>query len=328
MRALILTAPHQFQLGNVSTRLLEDMEMRIGVSYASVCGSDLNFIRNPRHVPQVLGHEFSGKIIELGNNCNDFELGGRVTVSPIIGCLECASCKKKDYRACYHKKILGFDLRGAFADEIIINKNFVVKLPDSITDEQGALIEHLCCGFRLSLGLSKIERKSHILIIGDGPIALGDLQMLRISGLEWITLIGKHDIRKKVAIELGAARVLNSNNLTELSCLPLIDIAIIAADADQTLIDILPFMKVRSSIYVQTRITNSSSLQYITTPEISIKGTFAYEIQDFLEVIKLIEQNKINTKKLITHRSSLEEFSATINDVFIKKDKIKTIIKI
>ena len=127
-----------------------------------------------------------------------------------------------------------------------------------------------------------------------------------------------------MAVNLNASKVLDyqSNEINNLSP---IDIAIVTTDAEKTLIQILPIMKQNSSIYLQTRIGYSNILQYIVTPEISIHGAFAYELNDFNEVMNLISVNKINTN-IITDRIKMQNIN-NISDLINNKDRsIKTII--
>lgn len=310
MKAIQLLAPHRLELVELPSRFLKENEVRIQVAMAGVCGSDLKNIKKPVCVPQIPGHEFSGCIIELGGEAkNVFSVGDRVTAFPMIGCLKCAACEKGNFRDCEKKKSIGFHLPGAFAEEVIIDYRFLIRLKESISYEQGALIEHLCCGYRLMKefeGRVNFNEDLHIVIIGDGPIALANLQALKLRGCTNVTLIGKHDIRKQLADELGASRVIDYKFIERGEWdLPRVDVCIFSASADETLRQLVPFINEGGVFFEQTSVLEQNILSQMAEKGISKERAFAYLMGDFYVVMNLIETREIKTDNIVNARFSL-----------------------
>jgi threonine dehydrogenase-like Zn-dependent dehydrogenase len=332
MKAVQIVAPDILELTEIAPRPLRDNEVRIAVAATCVCGSDLKNISNPLQVPQTPGHEFSGVIVETyGETKSNFKICDRVTAFPMMACMKCVECQNKRYRDCEHKLSLGFQLPGSFAEEIIVDSRLVVPLAQGISFEQGALVEHLCCGFRLSkefLG-QQIPLDSHVLIIGDGPIALADIQGLKLEGYENITLLGKHPLRMDTARKLGASRVfdvLTINATMEANLLPLVDSLIVATPSDQTIDQVLPLLKPHAVIFPQTRITSPKTLQSLEENESVFGRAFAYNLEDFVAVMDLIESGKVLTELLITTHIDLLELSKNFQTFSQKKSHLKTMI--
>ncbi|MBI2789648.1 MAG: alcohol dehydrogenase catalytic domain-containing protein [Elusimicrobia bacterium] len=315
MKAIHIAGPGTLELGEAPSRPLRTREVRIAVASTCVCGSDLRNIGAPALTPQVPGHEFSGMIVELSAKASaTLKVGDHVTAFPMRPCFECPDCLAGRLRDCENKLSLGFQLPGSLADEVIVDSRLVVPLADGLTYEQGALVEHLCCGYRLAKEFvgHRIPTDSHSLLVGDGPIALADLQALRLSNYREITLIGKHPARMALAEQLGATRVLDAKNLDEFlrsKTLARVDACVMAAPAEQTLQQILPLLKPRSMVFPQTRINDPRLLRHFTDSGIKLGRAFAYDLAVFSDVMALIKTGKFISDRLITKRVDLLDFA-------------------
>jgi D-arabinose 1-dehydrogenase-like Zn-dependent alcohol dehydrogenase len=110
LKAVEITEPSKLVFKDFPSRPLKEYEIRIKVACTCVCGSDLRNIKNPAIVPQIPGHEFSGEVMETSIvSQNNFRLGKKVTVFPIMGCLKCSACEEKNYRDCEKNNLLGFN---------------------------------------------------------------------------------------------------------------------------------------------------------------------------------------------------------------------------
>lgn len=325
MNAVQLIAPDTLVLRELPSRALRAHELRIRVHATCVCGSDLKNARQPVVLPQVPGHEFSGNVLELGPECaKTFKPGDRVTVFPMMSCMHCPACMAGNLRDCDNKPSLGFQLPGSFAEEVIVDERLTVPLIDGLSYEQGALIEHLCCGYRLAKEIQndRPAMESAIVIIGDGPIALADVQSLRAFGFANITILGKHASRLTLARELGAARVLTTWSASE----PAVDICIFAAPAEETLERVVANIPSGGIIYPQTRIQSPTTLARMEESGISMGRAFAYFLSDFAEVMELVKQGRLQTEKLITTRLRLQEVPQMFATFAHKQDHFKILI--
>lgn len=330
-KAVQLTAPSRLAFVDFKPRPLNGNEVRVQIAVAGICGSDLKNMLNPVMTPQIPGHEFSGTIMEVGSCYKDhFFVGDRVTAFPICGCLKCKACESGDFRDCADKRSLGFQLPGAFSEQVVIDGAFVIRLKGGITYEQGALLEPLCCGFRL---MKEIERfalpgeKKRIVIIGDGPIALADLQALKSHSYENISVIGKYPNRLSIFQKLNVRVIPFSDGyLHALKRQGGIDICIMAAMAQGILKDILPLMNKGGVVYPQTRVSDAVILKQMSEKNISLGRAFAYFMDDFNQVMDLIVDKRINTDAMATDRIALSELADSFDRLFRKSDQMKLLV--
>ncbi len=325
MRAVQLIGPENLVLRELPSRELVAHEVRVNVQATCVCGSDLKNYRNPVVVPQVPGHEFSGIIVEVGPGCDRrFVAGDRVTAFPMLGCMQCGACSAGNFRDCATKRSLGFQLPGSFAQEVIVDERFVVPLQSGLSYEQGALIEHLACGYRLAKEIiaAGCSPGATIVIIGDGPIALADVQALRVFGFTNVTVLGKHASRLSLARSLGTSRLLSTWEAGTTA----VDVCVYAAPAEATLERVLNDVRAGGLVFPQTAIKSSSIRDAIARSRIALGRAFAYLLEDFSEVMKLVMTGVIQTDRLVTTRVHLREVPAEMIGFFDKSAHFKVCI--
>jgi len=325
MKAILLTGPENLVVTELPSRALRSHEIRIKVAASCICGSDLRNLRHPVVLPQVPGHEFSGSVIELGpESSGKLKMGSRVTAFPMMSCMSCPACSSNDFRDCQSKKSLGFQLPGSFAEEVIVDERLAVPLPEGLSYEQGALVEHLCCGYRVAREIQDRQAgaESHIVIIGDGPIALADVQCLCALGFNNITVLGKHSLRLELARPLGAREALTA----WVTPVPAIDICVYAAPAEETLEKVIADMKPGGIVFPQTKITSEVILSRMASSGISTGRAFAYLLSDFDEVMTFIERGRLKTENLITTRLALLEVPENYSKFFDKGKHFKILI--
>jgi len=329
MRAIYVTASDVLEFKDVPSSELKDHEVRIEVAVAGVCGSDLKNIRDPVVVPQIPGHEFSGRIIELGRGCcEDLVVGQRVTVFPMIGCGHCAACRKEDYRECPDKQSLGFQLPGAFAEEVSVPDAFVIPLREEISYEQGSFVEPLSCGIRLVKEIllqDGFSPEDRVLIIGDGLLAWMDVISLSRAGFTKIFLVGKHEYRKSLALRIGVAHVVDYERVQNLSLFEKFDVCIFAAKADSTLKEALPFLRTDGLFLPQVSVGDWELKQQICA-KLFIGRAFAYLIEDFVEAMEYIIIHGFRVNDIVTQRYTFDDLSGDIKTFYDKRNMGKVLI--
>lgn len=326
MRAVIISSASNLKLVDIEPRALEPYELRVAVAVSAVCGSDLKIIKRPfRPGFQIPGHEFAGRVVESYDGKT--LLGERVTAFPMFSCLKCEACTRRDYRDCNNKPSLGFDLQGTYAEEVIIDARFAVRLRDEITYEQGALIEHLCCGLRLAKEAEKLVRlEDRILIVGDGPMALADLRFLKQRGFHNITLVGKHQERLAFATSLGAEEVFYFDAFVNIRFASRLFDALVFSVNDNSAIDSLfQWLKKGVKVFPQARISDVYLAQLVAQKEAMFGRAFAYHIDDFREVMDLIVSGDVRANELIASRIPLTELDNAAPLLFART-AVKTLI--
>ena len=314
MKALRILTGNELELVSKIQVALAPWEARLSVVMSLVCGSDLKNIASPSSFDRIPGHEFSGVVTEVSIEArNLLKIGERVSAFPMMPCHLCENCRKRLYRDCEFKESLGTaEWPGSFATEIVIDARMAMVLPNQLTMEQGALLEHLCCGYRFAIEIveSGIPLDSHILVIGDGPIALANLQMLLLHGFNNVTIIGKHLFRLKVAGEIGARKVFNLGELGSESWAVIdeIDVCVLSAPSEEILLSLSRRFASGAVIVEQTRFVNLPLKESLILSGFKFRRAFACHLDDFKSVAQLIIAGRVKTSHLISSRLTLEEF--------------------
>lgn len=117
----------------------------------------------------VMGHEFSGVVTETGKDVTKFQVGDRVSVLPVRYCGECEFCKRGSVNICANRENLGvLDVDGAFTEYICMDEKFVYALADTVSDQEGALLEPLSVACH-AVGLAQPVEGRNVLIAGTAP---------------------------------------------------------------------------------------------------------------------------------------------------------------
>ena len=187
--------------------------IKIRIHLAGICGSDVKEYSTSSglipvdKIPLTIGHEFMGRVAEVGEGVNEFNVGDRVSGVGYRYCDSCFYCKRGLYNLCLKSHFMGMDIDGCMADYVIAPAYATYKLPDSISDECGTLVEPLAVSIH-AIRQGKINPGDVIAIVGDGTIGLGTLLAAKVSGASAVYLVSKHENRGKLALEIGASKVI------------------------------------------------------------------------------------------------------------------------
>jgi L-iditol 2-dehydrogenase len=178
MRALVKTAKGP---GNIEIRDIEKPEIPeddwvlIKVKAAGVCGTDLHIWHNqfPYRPPVVLGHEFSGMIVETGKEIEGFKVGDRVVAEPhSMACGKCELCRQGKIQICSDKRSPGRGINGAFAEYIVVPSKLLHKIPEGLSYEMAALAEPMAIAVHQVAERGKINCQDFVAVTGAGPIGI------------------------------------------------------------------------------------------------------------------------------------------------------------
>jgi len=197
-------------------------QIKVRIKTCGICGSDLHeymdgpFIipsrphplTNRQGGPVILGHEFSARVVGVGECVTRFEKGDRVVVNPLIYCDKCYYCKRGQHIMCTKLGTVGFAADGAFAEYGVFHEYSLFKLPDSVTDEMGAFVEPLAVAVH-AVKRSRMKIGASVVIIGAGPIGLLVMQACLAAGAGKVFVIEPLRARREMAVKTGATAVFN-----------------------------------------------------------------------------------------------------------------------
>jgi 2-desacetyl-2-hydroxyethyl bacteriochlorophyllide A dehydrogenase len=160
-------------------------EVRLKVAYCGVCGTDLHIFHGKMDkrvkIPQVIGHEMSGEVAEVGPGVKGFSTGDRVVVRPLWPCGTCAACKSGYAHVCYKLKFLGIDTPGAFQGSWTVPAHTLHRIPAGVSMELAALVEPLAVACHDNR-VAHLIRGETAVVIGGGPIGMVIALVAREAG--------------------------------------------------------------------------------------------------------------------------------------------------
>jgi L-iditol 2-dehydrogenase len=218
MKAMVFYEPLKMKYEEVDIPQIGPDEVLVKVKACGICGSDIAYYwgLSPLETadgkgPLILGHEYSGEIVEIGDITKTlglFEVGDRVAVDPLQYCNACEACKKGQVNLCENKLGTGVSIDGGFAEYVRTKYTCLFKLPDSVSYEQAAFSEPLADAF-YAIQNMEINLGDFCVVIGPGPIGLAEAQLIKASGAGTLVVIGTRDYRLDIAKKNGADYVFN-----------------------------------------------------------------------------------------------------------------------
>lgn len=313
-------------------------EVLIRVKKCGVCGSDVSAYYG-KHTyipfPIVLGHEFSGDIVEIGEEVENVKKGDRVTVLPHVGCGKCPACKAGKYNLCNELLVIGCQTTGAFAEYVIAPAKVTFPLPEKMTYEQGACVEPAAVGYHgARRGVKKGDR---VVVMGAGTIGFFAMQGALAFGAEKVIMCDYDAKRLELAKECGSYDTihLGEEGLQE----GLERIFGNALEAD-VFMDCVGFNGSAMTEIVKTARRGATvvsigiiakehevpNLPDITEHELNYFGSSMFWPEDFDEVIQLISEGKIQTEKIITHHYKMADIQQMYDMVDAHKESYMKIM--
>ncbi len=179
-------------------------EVLVRVTAAGICGSDIPRIyQTGAHVaPLIPGHEFSGEVVEVREDSSLDWLNKRVGVFPLIPCRECGPCKMGKYEMCRNYSYLGSRRDGGFAEYVSVPEDNLILLPDSVTNEQAAMLEPMSVAVHAIRRVNPTKEDT-VVVEGLGTIGLFITMFLRDMGIQKILTIGNKEFQRTNALALG-----------------------------------------------------------------------------------------------------------------------------
>lgn len=303
------------ELRDVPEPAVQPGMVKIEIKYAGICGTDQHIYHgtyscNP---PVILGHEFSGIVVETGSGVSEIRAGDRVTVLPSTGvtCGRCEHCRTGNYMFCSERKSLGSGIDGGFTKYAVVREDMVYKIPDHLSLEEAALTEPLACAVKAIEELTQIRVGDTVLLSGPGPIGLLCLSLLAVKGCKVIVAGTAQDSdRLNIAADMGAHVIVNvsEEDLSQVVARETdgrgVDVAVECAGAAPSVANCLREVKKRGK-YIQVGILGRDievAFDTILYKQLQVVAPYAHAIETFDRVMRIWEQRLVDVKPIITHK--------------------------
>jgi threonine dehydrogenase-like Zn-dependent dehydrogenase len=211
MRALVLEDWWKLVIAERPDPTATDQQVLLEIHATGICGSDIHGFTGEtgrRKLGQVMGHETVGRVVAVGSAVHPdlgLEVGAIATVNPVINCGICEQCLSGSEQACPNKSVIGVDptVSSAFAEQMLAPAGNVIRLPDTMPIDYGALVEPLAVGYH-AVHRGRVGPADKVLVIGGGPIGQSCLLAARREGVRNIVVSEPNPDRRRLNDALGA----------------------------------------------------------------------------------------------------------------------------
>lgn len=313
-----------------------DNDILLKIMASGICGSDLMEFHRKKKAPFVPGHEVAGIIEDVGKNIKEYKPGDRIFVTHHVPCDTCTECQRGFKTQCYDfKKVNNFEY-GGFAPYVRVTgrslKTGVIRLPDTMSYEQGSFIEPLGTAVEVA---DKLDGDT-VLVLGGGVAGILNIQLSKSLGAGKVIATDINDYRLEAAEKFGADYAINAKEFTPnllkgINKGRLADKVIICAGA-----------KSATEQAFQSYEQGAEIIFFATPPEnekveidwyehwrngITIKPTYGASPEANKTAFSLIKNKVIKVDEMITHKLPLEEIAKGFEIASEGKDCLKVIIE-
>lgn len=324
MIAAVFHGPDELAVENVPVPEIDPDEVLVKVGANTLCGTDLRILRGEKtrgvRRPSVLGHEFAGRVSEVGPRVKGFEGGMAVAMAPVIPCRKCFYCQHGMENACSNRRAMGYEFDGGLGEyvripAVALEAGNLFAAREELPSECLALAEPLSCcvnGHRRS----RIAVDDTVLVMGAGPIGLFHVQLALLAGARTVVVSEPSSSRRAFASDLGAHVVVDPTaedlgSVVEESTAGLgADSTIVCIGIPQLVNDAITMTRKGGRINIFAGLAGKGwaevEANLIHYNELEITGTTAARRSDYETALRLIESGRVEVRPMITDRIPLK----------------------
>lgn len=314
----IMTAPGKIEFREVPVPETGEDQVLIKIMNIGICGSDIHVYHGEHpftSYPVTQGHEVSGEIVELGKNVRGFHKGQKVTIEPQVYCSHCYPCRHGKYNLCEDLKVMGFQTTGTASHFFAVDASKVTPIPQEMSFEEGAMIEPLAVAVH---GVKQVGDVTgmNIVVIGAGPIGNLVAQAAKGMGAAKVMVTDVSDLRLEKARECGVDVCVNTKKkdfgeaMVETFGEDKADVIYDCAGNNITMGQAIKHARKGSTIVLVAVFAGMATvdLAVANDHELDIKSTMMYRHEDYLDGIRLVEEEKVHLRPLISKTFAFREY--------------------
>lgn len=342
MIAAVLHGSEDLRIEEVDRPTIEGPdEAIIRVEWAAICGTDVHAYegRIPVKLPIVMGHEYSGEVIEVGQGVRGLGIGDKVVGLYGASCGSCEFCVSGRPQLCMRRLLFGLNINGSFAEYLRVPRaeRTLVKVPEGMEMREAVLVPDMFQTALYSVETGGVGPGSRVLITGIGAIGLSILIAAKLAGASSVIAVDIRDRPLKLAKEMGADYIIDAREeglvkrVREITGLG-IDVAIDTSGAASVVKQAIEAVR-PGGTHVQTGIVGKPvdlDLRYVTGLEKRILGVLCpASVEYLMRCLRIVNSFNLELHKLVTHELELREAKRAL-EIASKKidDPIKVLLKI
>lgn len=311
-------------------------EIKVKVEATGVCGTDIHIYHDAfRNIPPVIiGHEFSGVVVDKGSNVKLFNIGDRVTAEPPARlCGVCRHCRTGRYNLCSNRLGLGSGMNGSFAEYCLVEEKMAYALPENISFREGALCEPLACVMH-AVQLTGVGAGEVVVVIGPGPMGLLTVQAALAEGAQVIVIgTAADEDRLKLAAQFGCHYIINIDQKDPLEeILNLTDSIgadiVFECSGNENAANMGLQIVRKGGKYTQVGLFGKPitiDFEKITLKEVIVTGNMGQHWSSWRKALALLKSGKIRLAPLITDEFRLADWEQAFA-TYQKKEGLKVIL--
>lgn len=317
MKCVAIKGVREFEIKDIPSPTVDHENVIIDIKKCGICGSDIHNWVTGEAIGLVMGHEFSGVVKDPGSR-SDLKVGDRVTALPLSPCGKCKACLSGNPQYCSstwtYATGLSLTTPGALTKEVKIRQDMVIKLPDSVSDHEGAMVEPTAVGLH-AIHLADVKVGAKVLVIGGGIIGLVSAMFAKMEGASYVAISETNKARGEKALRLDVADEWYDAKDTKM-----IERAIATTNGGfDVVIDCCGNSPAVGTALMAVKpggtvVLVGISLGTVTMPtvvavmkELTIKGAIAYTKEEFQTCIDLMSTKKIDMLKFVDDIVTLED---------------------
>lgn len=310
----------------------------VKVHRCGICGSDLHMAEGHSFSfddGAVPGHEIAGEVVAIGRGVDRIRVGDRVAVLPFLSCGRCLACLQGDAMGCPEMRMMGaFGLSGGYAEYLLTNEIWCVKLAASLSFEDGALVEPLAVSLRANR-VSGIKAGDRVLVMGAGAIGLAAAYWARRSGARLVAVSATSTRREDMARAIGVDAFITPDperSLAEQTAAALgglADIVFECAGVPGSLDQAVSAVKRRGTIAAPGFCWTPDSFSPIWAmlKEATIRFTNMYDTSEFETAVGALDNGHVEPRAMVTDVVSLDGAPAAFEELRGRNNHCKVMIK-
>jgi L-iditol 2-dehydrogenase/threonine 3-dehydrogenase len=333
MRQAIMISPGKIEFRDIpKPEKLESGEVLLKIERIGVCGSDIHVFHGEHPAtpyPVVQGHEYSAVVAAVGEKVSAVKPGMKATAWPQLVCGVCGPCLRGQYNACQELKVQGFQAPGVAQDYFVVPEERIIPIPDSMSFDQGALVEPAAVGAHSTGRTTGIEGKN-VVVSGAGTIGNLVAQFAKARGAARVLITDISDYRLGIARECGIEGLLNvaetpfEEGVKSFFGKEGFQVGFEAAGVQASLDVLMANVEkggdiVILGVYSQNPTVN---MYFLGEHELNLFGSMMYRKEDYEEAVRMIDSGKIVTTPLISKHFNFESYPEAYS--YIEKQGDKT----
>jgi threonine 3-dehydrogenase len=323
MRALVKSAAGPgLEMRDVPEPAMSLNDVRIGVERTGICGTDLHieswdpWAARTIQTPLIVGHEFVGRVLEVGANVTDLEPGDLVSGEGHVVCGRCRHCRAGRWHLCANTVGLGVNRDGAFAEQVVIPVTNVWHHWPGVDPEVAAIFDPF--GNAVHTALSFPVLGEDVLVVGAGPIGLMAAAVARHAGARYVVVSEPNPFRRELATRMGATRVVDPGKETladvqrALGMVEGFDVVLEMSGNATAMRDALVHMAHGGGMAILGIPTDEITIDMakVVFNQLTLRGIYGREMYETWYQMSVMLQSGLDIRPVITHRFAAGDHEA------------------